>query len=650
MQLLGIEILRESPVNRILSPGWYPFGAFEKPDKNGFVKRSKSVPEWIEKIYSEEDLPDVTISAIVGKNGCGKSSLIEILFRIINNFARTVLGKERSENSSRHLCHAYNVFARLYYAIDGIQYRIECNNIDVTLHRIIRGQNPRGYYIKGGSISDDTVNSILNKFFYTIVTNYSLYAYNVNEYRYEKENSSNKNSNGGEWLNGLFHKNDAYYTPIVITPYRKDGAIDMENEKRLSLYRILKLAILAHSKNKILIPGYRPSCINIKFNPDFKELKQKQSQELFLTLPKFLHNQEQHFLSAFEKIWRKKLLIPSKMRYDKIISTAISYLAYKSLKLAVMYRDYGAILKLRGKDRVYESNFIEYVDNTLPSQAEILVEGMMDDFNSQGEHNHLISKLEQTVKFLSDFLNKGNYKWHDGDVVSVRNFIAEIKPETYSDISAALPPPFFELDLTFKRDKRIKVKDSSWKFDNRDELRVSQMSSGERQFLNAISYVLYHIKNLESVHPDKERVKYHNICLVFDEMELYFHPDYQRTFISRIIESLRWCKIDKSIIHSIQILLVTHSPFVLSDVFTHNTLYLDNYGQRCKVKAETFGANYYSMLSDSFFFSKSATGDISTRFISTLVKDAKSKSSEIGDLIDYVVDDFIKNYIISLKH
>ena len=50
---------------------------------------------------------------------------------------------------------------------------------------------------------------LLRDFFYTISTNYSLYAFNKEEYI--PDNLVEKigdNAINGEWLDGLFHKND----------------------------------------------------------------------------------------------------------------------------------------------------------------------------------------------------------------------------------------------------------------------------------------------------------------------------------------------------------------------------------------------------------------------------------------------------------
>lgn len=64
-----------------------------------------------------------------------------------------------------------------------------------------------------------------NNLFYTIVTNYSLQAFNANDYFFEechKLKIGEKKDEFGDniWINSLFHKNDGYMTPIVLNPYR----------------------------------------------------------------------------------------------------------------------------------------------------------------------------------------------------------------------------------------------------------------------------------------------------------------------------------------------------------------------------------------------------------------------------------------------
>ena len=90
--------------------------------------------------------------------------------------------------------------------------------------------------------------------------------------------------------------------------------------------------------------------------------------------------------------------------------------------------------------------------------------------------------------------------------------------------------------------------------------------------------------------------------------------------------------------------MVTHSPFVLTDMFTQNTLYLKE-GVVQKVKMQTFGANYYELLNKSFFFDKNAIGTVESNYVNKMIQRKNhGEHIEIED-VDMVGDDFIRDYL-----
>ena len=139
--------------------------------------------------------------------------------------------------------------------------------------------------------------------------------------------------------------------------------------------------------------------------------------------------------------------------------------------------------------------------------------------------------------------------------------------------------------------------------------------------LYSLSYIYYHIKNIASIKGEngKRVVGYHHIHLIFDEAELYYHPEFQRVFIKRLLERLALCHINRVNIRSINIMIVTHSPFILSDIPESNVLYLGK--EESSEVGNTFGANIYDLLRDSFFL-----------------------TSDIGELAHSKIDEMIKLY------
>jgi predicted ATP-binding protein involved in virulence len=125
------------------------------------------------------------------------------------------------------------------------------------------------------------------------------------------------------------------------------------------------------------------------------------------------------------------------------------------------------------------------------------------------------------------------------------------------------------------------------------------------------------------------------INLILDEIELYFHPEYQRKFISELLKAISRQSLEK--IEAINILFSTHSPFILSDLPKSNILMLteDNANKQSVPgypDKNTFGANIHELLSESFFLSNSI-GDFS-----------KSKIDEILDFYSTVrssTDNFV---------
>lgn len=214
-----------------------------------------------------------------------------------------------------------------------------------------------------------------------------------------------------------------------------------------------------------------------------------------------------------------------------------------------------------------------------------------------------------------------------------------------------MPPPFYETEVVFVPN------------DNDEEvITTDTLSSGERQRLASLSSVIYHLRNLNS--KKKDDVKYRDVNVVLEEIELYFHPECQRVFIKELIEMIERANLTE--IDNINIILVTHSPFILSDIPKGNVLLLEKgrpADDDTKRQLTTFGANIYDMLKTGFFLD-GPVGAFAQKQVERVVKALRAKDEELLtreevreriELIDepvmkrILIDEYSAKYDVELK-
>lgn len=622
MNIIGIKIDGGADVViKNLTRGWYPMGNYDEPDINA----DYSFPKWekeiglIYQIYPK--LPEISVSCIVGRNGAGKTTMIDVMLRIINNLAYYLLDGKADDNDEyrtdrgRKLSYARGLYAKMYFETDGNLGVIDCQD-EMLIYKYRFGNSRKIISYDRYSLPKiKNKSEILKCFFYTIECNYSQYGFRPSDYEpLPSDDDRNRSSEGvnGKWIEGLFHKNDGYLSPAVLTPFREDGLIDYTQEERLANRRLITLSILYYAQRKQFVPGYKPSHLTYSFDDSFIENQQK---ALIKSTKIFNATQMEFLMALFRTAWRKLLSKELERADQEEVRNVLSYLGYKSLKICLKYRSYQRrfALKTYSKELEKGGDVFDKYTHTISFEKRInsIVIALYKDTS------HIALKIHQCISFMRDgyFTKKATH-------VTVDDYLKKLSRYTYDSVFKALPPAYFKVDLTMTTNNT-----------HRGEFHFSQMSSGERQLMNSMSYVLYHIKNIQSIKPDADRVPYHHINLIFDEAELYFHPEYQRYLVRRIIDMLHWCHIDRRRIRSINIILATHSPYVLSDVFAEKSLYLKE-GSFVKVKEQSFGANYYNMLKDSFFFDESPMGEIATERIQEWINNRDyGKACYVGDPI-----------------
>lgn len=176
-------------------------------------------------------------------------------------------------------------------------------------------------------------------------------------------------------------------------------------------------------------------------------------------------------------------------------------------------------------------------------------------------------------------------------------------------------------------------------------IEISKFSSGERQLLYTFSTYVYHIRNLLSIPGD--RVAYRHISLILDEAEICFHPEYQRLFISRLLYLIK--SLHLNYYCAFNIIIATHSPFILSDIPRSNILYLDKgVSQPQKEFVKPLAANVSDILYQSFFLRNGFIGEWARKKINELLKRGwnweRLREEEL-EFIENIGDKYLKKQI-----
>ncbi|WP_259016673.1 AAA family ATPase [Emticicia fluvialis] len=208
-----------------------------------------------------------------------------------------------------------------------------------------------------------------------------------------------------------------------------------------------------------------------------------------------------------------------------------------------------------------------------------------------------------------------------------------------------------------------------WRNDNRPFLSFSWrgLSTGEIAMLRLFSR-FNNLRNIikvrrEVASPGYQTSQITNLVFLIDEGEIGLHPTWQKQFLSILIDNLPLMLQDEGI-KSIQLILSTHSPFILSDVPNNHVIFLEKNEKGESIvnrnplqdKKMTFGSNIHSLLSDGFFMKDGLIGDFAKKKINQVIDDlietgnklSVQRKVEIQSIIPLVGEPIIRKKILDL--
>lgn len=510
----------------------------------------------------------INVQAVVGRSGSGKSTLVDLVLAAINNYLF------KYQNEDQLLQRVNGLAVRIYFNKDKDLFAFFCEDDCVCIKKMVDNEYQDVLY------ADNEL--MLSELFGTVCINRSLFAFNLTSYEQEFYDETSFEKKKESWLGNLFLWNGD--NPLMaVSPNRSFGIINSsENESYI-------LALLLYETKN--------NCDEFPFLKEYKY--EKTVCDLDLSSVESLFKEANididldfEFRMDIIQEWLDLQMVQENS-YLKICEKALGL--QKETETCLLYKI--VLFSVTEKIKKIEKECRDHFESVPSEDYEKFVLKFIE------KKDELFKKdidARRTMNLLSYLKNVKNPE--ENLSFDFEEYQKSINGK-FESILNSLPPFIFKRSLKLKKKNGSKIVD------------CSSLSSGEKSDVNTFADIFAIALSM------KERgIK--NINLILDEIELSLHPELQRKFVLKLIsflsheilEDLSFCAT-----------LITHSPFILSDIPSSSILFLDDGTPSIKDRMNCFAGNIGEMLYDSFFM-KSTIGDFSEEKLKRIIRIRQGKN------------------------
>jgi hypothetical protein len=552
-------------------------------------------PEFIENFFDKSNIKNV--SAIVGKNGAGKTSIFDF---ILSNFPEGV-----SANVHNNIIIAYSKQnSNDLQIMIPKGWEVEIINESNNPHKTkVYDDSSKGYDTFRFSAGMDKIDFFYYNFFL--------------DYKIDVAN----------W-HGI--KNLSTSTLLcqprkrIIDERWNQYDIDSSEARTFDLNflisdEISKAIQLLISDKRNIIPFTTPYELNINISQkdyiyfsDNKTKKEKEKEKINSTITTLL--------KQFNKINNKKITeerVINNFYIGLFINFLVTHFYYST---PIIIYDFNFILNSNTSIRDFIFNFFKNLTN------------LASDFGDyKSVKNDRFEKLSiiipEFIELVEEFSKNKTLTFQDGNPYLLKFPLTE---KTNTDFSN-----FISLYLKTKG------------LTNYLEFGWGGLSTGQQSFLSLMSR-FHHEKNHAI---GKEQIK-ENIFIMIDECDAGFHPDWQKQIFNKSLNFLS----DLFTNHNIQLVYASNSPYILSDLPKNHITFIENKeNEVCVLEKnndleETFAQNIHTLLSNAFFLDSGLIGEFAKNKINDairLIKLQKPTNEEINKIKNTI--SIIGEPVIKLK-